>query len=109
MTANGTFRPNYRFSVENRYSLNDVDLQEGSFTTHLFRSRINYHFSTRMFLSAFLQYNSDRNLISSNVRFNFIHRPLSDLFVVYNEDRDVSGAGRTDRAFTVKYTHLISF
>ena len=109
MTATGTFRPNYRFSVENRYGLNDVDLQEGSFTTHLFRSRINYHFSTRMFLSAFLQYNSDRSLISSNVRFNFIHRPLSDLFVVYNEDRDVSGAGRTDRAFTVKYTHLISF
>ncbi len=109
LTATGTFRPNYRFSVENRYSLNDVDLEEGSFTTHLVRSRINYYFSTRMFLSAFLQYNSDRNLISSNIRFNFIHRPLSDLFVVYNEDRDISGTGRTDRAFTVKYTHLISF
>ena len=109
LVASGTFRPTYRFSVENRYSRNDVQLKEGAFTTHLFRSRINYYFSTRMFLSAFLQYNSDRKQVSSNIRFNFIHRPLSDLFVVYNEQRDVSGAGRTDRAFTIKYTHLLSF
>ncbi|MBI3939651.1 MAG: hypothetical protein HY315_02345, partial [Acidobacteria bacterium] len=45
----------------------------------------------------------------SNIRFNLIHHPLSDLFVVYNEVREVSGARRTDRAVTIKFTHLLSF
>lgn len=109
ISVGGTFRPHYRFSVQGSYSRNRVTLQEGAFTTHLIRSRIHYAFSTRMFLDALLQYNSDRNQISSNLRFDFIHHPLSDLFLVYNEQRDTSGAGKTDRALVLKYTHLLSF
>jgi hypothetical protein len=109
VTLTGTFRPNYRFFVENRYTHNDVELREGSFSTHLFRTKIDYYFSTRMFLNAFVQYNSDRKQVTSNIRFNFIHRPLSDLFLVFNEAREVSGTRRTDRAFTIKYTHMIAF
>ena len=109
VAASGTFRPNYRFSVEGRYTRNDVQLREGSFINDLISSRISYFFSTRMFLSALIQYNSDRKQVTSNVRFNFIHHPLSDLFLVYNEQRDTSGAGLNDRALTLKYTHLISF
>jgi len=109
LTLNGTFRPNYRLSFENRYDYNDVKLREGDFSTHLFRTKVDYYFSTRMFLNAFIQYNSDRKQISSNIRFNFIHRPLSDLFLVYNEAREVSGERRNDRAFTIKYTHMITF
>jgi hypothetical protein len=70
---------------------------------------MDYYLSTRMFLNAFLQYNSDRKQVTSNIRFNFIHRPLSDLFLVFNEAREVSGARRTDRALTIKYTHMIAF
>ena len=109
VVATGAFRPNERFSVEGRYTYNDVRLQEGSFANDLISSRVNYYFSTRMFLSALIQYNSDLKHVTSNIRFHFIHRPLSDLFVVYNEQRDTSGAGRNDRALTLKYTHLISF
>ncbi|MBI4484067.1 MAG: carbohydrate binding family 9 domain-containing protein [Acidobacteria bacterium] len=105
----GTFRPNDRFSLEGRYTLNEARLLQGSFTTRLLSLRINYSFSTRMFLNGLFQYNSDRRQVSSNIRFNFIHRPLSDLFMVYNEQRDVSGAGRTDKALIVKYTHLLAF
>jgi hypothetical protein len=108
-TITGSFRPNYRFFVENRYTRNDVELREGSFSTHLFRTKMDYYLSTRMFLNAFLQYNSDRKQVTSNIRFNFIHRPLSDLFLVFNEAREVSGARRTDRALTIKYTHMIAF
>ncbi len=104
-----TFRPHYRVSVENRYSLNDVSLAEGDFTTHLFRTKVDYYFSTRAFLNAFIQYNNDRKQLTSNIRFNFIHRPLSDLFLVYNEVRELTGARRNDHALTLKYTHLISF
>ena len=109
LTLDGTFRPNYRLSFENRYSYNDVKLLEGDFSTHLFRTKVDYYFSTRMFLNAFIQYNSDRKQITSNIRLNFIHRPLSDLFLVYNEAREVSGSRRNDRAITIKYTHMIAF
>ena len=109
LTLAGTFRPNYRLSVENSYSHNEVRLRKGDFSTRLIRTKADYYFSTRMFLNAFIQYNSDRKLITTNIRFNFIHRPLSDLFLVYNEAREVSGARRTDRTFTLKYTHMIAF
>ncbi|MBI4443169.1 MAG: carbohydrate binding family 9 domain-containing protein [Acidobacteria bacterium] len=104
-----TFRPNYRFSWVNQFTRNRVELPQGNFTTTLWRSRFNYYFNTRMFLSALIQYNSDRRLVSSNIRFNFIHRPLSDLFLVYNEEREVSGVRRLDRAISIKYTHMIAF
>ena len=109
LVLNGTFRPNYRVAIENRYSFSDVTLREGAFSTHLFRTKVDYYFSTRMFLNAFIQYNSDRKQITSNIRFDFIHRPLSDLFLVYNEAREVSGARRNDRAITIKYTHMMAF
>ena len=109
LTVSGTFRPSFRFAAEGRYIYNNVELREGSFATHLLSSRASYYFSTRMFLTALIQYNSDRKQVSSNIRFNFIHRPLSDLFIVYNELRDVSAAHRNDKAVSLKYTHLISF
>jgi hypothetical protein len=105
----GTFRPNYRFSAQGTVTNSAVDLPEGAFTTRVFRTRLTYSFSTRMFLNALVQYNNTRRQVTSNIRFNFIHRPLSDLFLVYNEAREVSGARRTDRAVTIKYTHLFAF
>jgi hypothetical protein len=50
-------------------------------------ARATYAFSTRLFVSAFIQHNRlDRRLLA-NFRLDFIHRPGSDLFVVYNEER----------------------
>lgn len=109
LTVSGDFRPSYHLLVQNRYSYSGVDLKEGSFSTHLFRSRMDYYLSTRALFNAFVQYNTDRKQVTSNIRFNFIHRPLSDLFLVFNEAREVTGARRSDRALTLKYTQLFSF
>lgn len=51
-------------------------LPEGHFKTNLLTTRVQYGFSTTMFLNALIQYNSSANQWSSNVRFNIIHRPL---------------------------------
>jgi hypothetical protein len=109
LSVTSDFRPFYQVLVQNRYNYNTVALKEGSFKTHLFRTRVDYYLSTRALFNAFIQYNSDRKQVTSNLRFNFIHHPLSDLFLVYNEAREVSGARRSDRAVTVKYTQLFSF
>jgi hypothetical protein len=77
--------------------------------TDLVSTRVNYRFSTRMFLKALIQYNTHVNEWTSNVRFNLIHRPLSDLFVVYNDRRDSVSGAPVDRAVIAKMTWLLAF
>jgi hypothetical protein len=102
------FRPNYKLSASLDYGRNNVTLPMGTFATDLIALRANYSFNSRMFLNAFVQYNSDTNLVSTNIRFRFIHHPLSDIYVVYNEQRDTLRK-KNDRSFTLKYTHLLNF
>ena len=77
-----------QLSVEPSFSINWVDLVEGSFTTKLVGSRVTYAMTPRMFASALLQYNSGNNVVGANVRLRWEYRPGSELFVVFNEERD---------------------
>ncbi|MBI4457013.1 MAG: carbohydrate binding family 9 domain-containing protein [Acidobacteria bacterium] len=104
----GTFRLNHKFSTSFSYTQNNINLPQGHFKTDLLTTRVNYSFSTFMFLNALIQYNSDARQWSSNIRFNIIHRPLSDLFIVYNERRDSISGGLVDRALIGKFTYMIS-
>ncbi len=100
------------FSVEPSYSVNWVDLVEGSFTTTLMGSRITNTMTPMMFASAFLQYNSSNNTLAANVRLRWEYRPGSELFVVYNDQRDTLTRGIPDlrnRAFIVKVNRLLRF
>jgi hypothetical protein len=71
--------------------------------------RMDYSVSTRVFLNALMQYNTDSEEWSSNVRLNVIHRPLSDFFLVYNERRSGSSAALVDRSIVAKLTYLFAF
>jgi hypothetical protein len=73
------------------------------------RMRMIYAFSTKLFLNAFLQYNTDSQQFSSNIRFNFIHRPLSNFFIVYTDRRDTLSRQMLDRALAIKFTRLFNF
>jgi hypothetical protein len=101
-----------RLSIEPRVAINWVDLVEGSFTTNLFRARLNYMISPRMFLGALLQYNSEANLTTANVRFRWEYQPGSDFFVVYSDGRDTLSSGfpeLQDRSLVIKFTRLFRF
>jgi len=107
-------RPSYHLSFDAALQRNDIDLPlpMHGFVTNLVTSRINYAFSTRMFLDTLLQYNTDLKQFSANVRFDLIHRPLSDLFVVYNEQRLTEQPAtpvNAGRGLIVKYTHMFAF
>jgi len=80
----------------------------GNVTTNLVSTRVNYSFTTNMFLTALIQYDSDVRVISNNIRFNFIYRPLSNFFVVYNERRSSTGA-LVERALIAKLTRIFAF
>ena len=96
-------------NITANYSRNVISLPGGAFTTNLLTSRIVYSLSTRMFLNALLQYNTDARQWTSNVRFNIIHRPLSDFFLVYNEQRDTLTDALIGRALIAKVTYMMAF
>jgi hypothetical protein len=101
-----------QLSVEPTYSVNDVDLAEGAFTTHLAGSRVTYSITPLMFASALLQYNSTNHMVSTNARLRWEYAPGSELFVVYNEDRDTrfpSFPGLASRSIIVKVNRLLRY
>lgn len=57
-------------------------------TTELFllSPRIEINFSTSLFWTTFLQYNTQRNNFNINSRLQYRFRPMSDLFVVYTDN-----------------------
>jgi hypothetical protein len=104
-----TVRLSSRLNTTVTWSRNVIALQSGEYTTDLLSSRINYSFSTRMFVNALLQYNTDADQWTSNIRFNVIHRPLSDFFLVYNDRRDRVSGALIDRAVIAKVTYMMAF
>jgi hypothetical protein len=101
-----------RLSVEPTYSLNRVDLPEGSFNTHLAGSRVVLAMTPMMFVSTLVQYNSSANAVTANARLRWEYQPGSELFVVYNEDRDTLARSFpvvTNRAVVVKANRVFRF
>jgi len=98
-----------QFSVEPSASINRVTLPYGNFTTTLVRARTDYAFSSVMFASGLLQYNSADNTFSTNLRFRWEYSPGSEVFVVYTDERDTVGRGfpaLKNHAFVVKINRL---
>jgi hypothetical protein len=103
------WRPTAHVALDLGVDHNVIDLTGESFTVDVLSSRIDYAYSTRLLLGAWLQYNDATAEVVSNVRLNFIHSPLSDLFLVYSERRDTDGGTVLDRRFTAKLTKLFAF
>jgi hypothetical protein len=114
-TAGVRVRANANFASTFSFSRDTIDLPNGvSFHTDLASLRLDTSFSTRMFLNAFIQYNSVTHQLLSNIRYDFIHHPLSDIFIVYNDTRFQNVLQPTatqipSRALILKVTHLLSF
>jgi hypothetical protein len=103
------FRPAPKFNASLNLQLNDITLPAVSYLSTLMTTRLNYNFSTKVFVNALLQYSTDSHQLSSNIRFNVIHRPLSDFFFVYNEHRDERTGLMQDRSIIAKMTYLVAF
>ena len=99
VTGGVRFRLNEHVAASANITRNVIDLPQGSFTADLARFRLDWSFTPRMFLNAFVQYNGESDSWLSNIRFNLIHRPLSDIYVVWNETRL---PGDTRRALMLK-------
>jgi hypothetical protein len=109
---NGRVQITTPLAIEPTVSFNWIDLPEGRFLTKLISTRTTYTMTTRMFVSALLQYSSTTTSLSANLRFRWEYRPGSELFIVYTEGRDTFPVRRIDlenRGFVVKVNRLFRF
>ena len=104
-----SLRLNENFNASVNLQIDDIEMPTGAFVSKLMTTRVNYNFSTKMFVNALVQYNSANRQWTSNLRFNIIHRPLSDFFLVYNERRDERTGQMLSRAVIAKMTYLVAF
>ena len=98
-------------SLEPSLSVNRVDLDQGSFTATVVRTRATYTITPRMFMSGIVQYNTAGSSFGSNVRFRWEYRPGSELFVVYTDDFNTDElrpnvASLRNRAWVIKFNRL---
>ncbi|MDX1702368.1 MAG: DUF5916 domain-containing protein, partial [Melioribacteraceae bacterium] len=100
-----------RFTAEVEYNRNNVKLPVGNFIATIMSTRFIYTFSPKLFVKAFIQWNSDTETVIGNFLLNLIHTPGGDLYLVYNEELEKgrSKFNTINRSVLVKFTHLFSF
>lgn len=94
-----------KFNSEIGYSYNDIRLPEGDFTAQVYRMRLSYSFTPRIFVQSLIQYNSTSDLWLTNARIGWIEQANTGLFLVFNEANE-DGLIQ-NRSFTVKYSKLL--
>ncbi len=67
--------------------------------------RIDMTFTNKLFLTTFVQYNSQQKNINLNTRFQWRYRPASDLFLVYTDNYYSAPFSVRNRAFVLKATY----
>jgi hypothetical protein len=110
LTAHASYQFTARIGVS--HTAGTLTAPDRTYEALLWTARVNYAFTTNMFLDALTQYDPRQHVFNANVRFNVIHHPLSDVFLVFNEQRvDVPGNPPVTpgRGVILKVTQMLSF
>ncbi len=99
------------------YEFNRIEFPDRykAFTAHIARLKILATFTTKLSLSAFIQYSGAEDVVVANVRFRYNPREGNDFYIVYNHGvntnryRDLPLRPFTDnRSIMVKYTYTFN-
>jgi hypothetical protein len=99
------------FNSEFGLDRNDVDLPDDSFTTNLFRARLSYSFTPRLYVQGLVQVNDAAEIRSANLRFGWLQTAGTGLFLVYNQTSGFADAlipGVDNQTLIVKYSRLFN-
>ncbi len=88
LRAEMTFRAQPWGNFALSFEQNDIKLPApyGSDLLLLISPRIEINFSTKLFWTTFLQFNTQRNNFNVNSRLQWRYKPLSDFFLVYTDN-----------------------
>ncbi|MGE3706340.1 MAG: hypothetical protein AB7I13_13775, partial [Vicinamibacterales bacterium] len=112
VSYNGRVELTKKLAIEPRVGLTWLDFPEGEVLTQLFSTRTTFAMTPRMFVAAFLQYNSTANVVGLNTRFRWEYQPGSDFFLVYSEGRNTAVPGfpeLSNRQIAAKFTRFFRF
>jgi hypothetical protein len=99
------------FTTEFGLSRNVIDLPGGHFVTNLFRARLSYSFTPRLYVQTLVQYNDAANLWSANFRLGWLQSAGTGLFVVFNQSQTfdtVLTPEAQHQTLIIKYSRLIN-
>ncbi len=92
------------------YTYNHIKLNAPFETANLWLigPRIDLTFTKQLFLTTFIQYNSQSNNLNINARFQWRFKPVSDFFIVYTDNyltESFGQFGNRNRALVAKLTY----
>ncbi len=105
----GTIR--YRFQPYGQFAIsfdhNIIDLPEpyNDANFWIISPRLDVSFSRSLFLTTFLQYNTQADNVNLNARFQWRFKPVSDFFLVYSENYLPENFGSKNRAIVAKISY----
>lgn len=105
-----TYKVNRFLSLTPDLSYYDIDLKHDSFIARNTSMKIQTNLSTRLFSSAFVQWNNRNHDLNMNFRIHWIPKIGSDLFIAYNQLWDEEDDMRTlYNAGIVKVDYMVRF
>jgi len=116
-TLTPTWNINSSLALSGMYQINRLNFKKRNqdYLGHIGQLKLLYMFSTKLSVSAFIQYNSEVEAIISNFRLRYNPREGNDFFIVYNEgtntllDQEDPVKPRTgSRTILLKYTYTFS-
>ena len=79
-------QPHFNLSINFEYYKLVFPDNYGTNELFLISPRIEYNFTTNLFWTTFLQYNTQSNNFNINSRLQWRYKPMSDLFLVYTDN-----------------------
>jgi hypothetical protein len=80
----------------------------GNINLFLLGPKLDITFTDKLFLTTFLQYNSQVENLNVNIRFQWRYAPVSDLFVVYTNNSNTQNFVSKNRALVVKMSYYFN-
>lgn len=100
---------NYRYqpyiALAMNFTYNRINLPIGDNNVFLLGPRLDWTFSKKVFLTTFLQYNSQFENMNINTRFQWRFAPVSDFFLVYIDNYNTTNGESRNRSIQAKLTY----
>ncbi|MFZ9754828.1 MAG: DUF5916 domain-containing protein [Bacteroidia bacterium] len=101
------YRIQPRWNAQLSYRNIDLDMRDsGRQQLNLIGFKTEYSFSTILYSTAYVQYNTQAENVNLNLRLQYRYRPMSDFFVVYSQNYDPYLQSK-NRSFAVKFVRWI--
>ena len=85
-----------------------LPLPYGDVNLFLFGPKLDLTFTDKLFLTTFVQYNSQIENLNVNIRFQWRYAPVSDLFIVYTDNSNPQDFISKNRALVLKLSYYFN-